>query len=323
MKKFLKESLVTLEKKFPGISKKDLQSIWEADPSGNNHWSKKIAQFYSEGQVGLGPILITIERYFDLTQRAKGARVSVKDINSFSTYNSFDNYVNQLEGQVKKRVERFKKKQNFEIVHEDSDWYVLYPKDYDTLATLGKDSDWCTAKRESTYNNYRESGEFLILIDRKLFKEYKENFTPKEDRNPNYKFLIYGEPFKIIKNSKEEIYLEIGEFANLKNEHQHYDIAISIIKQLDYSKIFKNTDVLQMVAYVNSKGQYHKEDGPAVFISDITQRWYQNGALHREDGPAVEENNGYKEWWLNDKRYSERNWNIEIEHRKFKGELTK
>ena len=34
--------------------------------------------------------------------------------------------------------------------------------------------------------------------------------------------------------------------------------------------------------------------------------WYnERGQFHREDGPAIEDANGSKQWWLNDKQYTE------------------
>ena len=53
------------------------------------------------------------------------------------------------------------------------------------------------------------------------------------------------------------------------------------------------------------KGQYHREDGPAIEYRDGTKYWYLNGKRHREDGPAVEESNGTKYWYLNGQRHRE------------------
>jgi len=305
MKIFLKESLATLEKKFPNISKSNLKHIWRTDPSGNNHWSKKIAQFYSEGVVELDPILITIERYQNLIQRAKGARIPVKDINSFSTYSTFDNYVNQLEGQVKKRIERFKKKQNYEIVYEDSDWYVLYPEDYDTLATLSKDSDWCVAKSKSTYDSYKKDGEFLIIIGKYLFNLYKKEPIPKEERNSYYKWLFYGTPILVTINNKQKLTLNKKELANLRNEHEEYEEIDKMILKVDLTKVLRIDKNKLNKFYYNSRRELSKKDGPARIWPNGTKEWYQNGELHRDDGPAIEYASGNKEWYKNGKRHRE------------------
>jgi hypothetical protein len=43
---------------------------------------------------------------------------------------------------------------------------------------------------------------------------------------------------------------------------------------------------------------------------------WENGKLHREDGPAVELSNHRKEWWLENKQYSENAFNILIQSNK-------
>jgi hypothetical protein len=53
------------------------------------------------------------------------------------------------------------------------------------------------------------------------------------------------------------------------------------------------------IEYLNEKGQYHREDGPAREFINGTKEWWINGKYHREDGPAVERSKGSKEWWLN------------------------
>ena len=89
------------------------------------------------------------------------------------------------------------------------------------------------------------------------------------------------------------------------------------------------------IEYRNEKGEFHREDGPAIEWWDGTKFWYINGNRHREDGPVVEYSNGSKEWWingqlhredgpaieyvdgtklwyLNDKKYSEQQWQDRI-----------
>jgi hypothetical protein len=57
--------------------------------------------------------------------------------------------------------------------------------------------------------------------------------------------------------------------------------------------------------WYNEKGEYHREDGPAVERVNGDKEWYLNGQLHREDGPAIEYANGYKSWYLNGQRHRE------------------
>ena len=47
----------------------------------------------------------------------------------------------------------------------------------------------------------------------------------------------------------------------------------------------------------------HREDGPALEVTNGTREWYRNGRLHRDDAPAVEYANGRKLWFKNGVEY--------------------
>jgi len=53
------------------------------------------------------------------------------------------------------------------------------------------------------------------------------------------------------------------------------------------------------VLYRNSKGEFHRTDGPAVEWPDVTTEWWFNGLKHRSDGPAIEGANGDRYWYVN------------------------
>lgn len=56
-------------------------------------------------------------------------------------------------------------------------------------------------------------------------------------------------------------------------------------------------------------GLKHRDDGPAVEMTNGDKEWNQNGELHRDDGPAVEMANGDKAWYQNGQCYKiERGW---------------
>ena len=67
-----------------------------------------------------------------------------------------------------------------------------------------------------------------------------------------------------------------------------------------------------MKVYRNSKGQFHREDGPAIEYSDGYIAWYLNGQLHRTDGPAVQYPNGFKAWYLNGQELTEEHINNKL-----------
>jgi len=60
--------------------------------------------------------------------------------------------------------------------------------------------------------------------------------------------------------------------------------------------------------WYNSKGQLHREDGPAVEYATGDTVWFVNGKQHRLDGPAMEYVNGSKTWYINGINYSHSDW---------------
>jgi len=55
--------------------------------------------------------------------------------------------------------------------------------------------------------------------------------------------------------------------------------------------------------WYNDRGEFHREDGPAVEYASGNKEWWINGNLHREDGPAIEYAYGNKEWYINGNHY--------------------
>ena len=83
-------------------------------------------------------------------------------------------------------------------------------------------------------------------------------------------------------------------------------------------KIFRTVDRLGTIYYKNERGQFHREDGPAVETTDGYKEWHLNGKVHREDGPAVELTDGDKWYYLNNKWFTKEDWEEEIAKLKLK-----
>jgi hypothetical protein len=54
--------------------------------------------------------------------------------------------------------------------------------------------------------------------------------------------------------------------------------------------------------WYNSKGQFHREDGPAKILVIGYKEWCQNGKIHREDGPAIIYPSGLQIWVIEGER---------------------
>jgi len=62
-------------------------------------------------------------------------------------------------------------------------------------------------------------------------------------------------------------------------------------------------DEYENKVYTNSKGQYHRLNGPAIEYLDEGKEWWVNGELSRVDEPACEYSNGTKFWYKEGKRH--------------------
>lgn len=80
--------------------------------------------------------------------------------------------------------------------------------------------------------------------------------------------------------------------------YQKYTITYTVM-------VYKNGD-----RYWRLNGYLHREDGPAVELTDGQKEWWINGERHREDGPSIEKSKGAKEWWINGKQLTEEEFNL-------------
>ena len=62
------------------------------------------------------------------------------------------------------------------------------------------------------------------------------------------------------------------------------------------------------ISHFNEKGEYHREDGPALEFTNGYKAWCINGMRHRIDGPAVEDSAGQKFYYVMSKHYSYEDW---------------
>jgi hypothetical protein len=127
---------------------------------------------------------------------------------------------------------------------------------------------------------------------------------------------------------------EDGPSIEWKNGHAWYINGEKIFCINDEIKIFSIENIMNSICIVdqfgnkkwfNSKGDFHREDGPACeytngdkywYINGKKHRvnlpavewasgsklWYHNGELHREDGPAIEYFDGHNSWYINGKQ---------------------
>jgi hypothetical protein len=57
--------------------------------------------------------------------------------------------------------------------------------------------------------------------------------------------------------------------------------------------------------WFNSKGQFHRLDGPAFEGIYGNKSWWVDGKRHRLDGPAIDWSDGSKGWWIDGDKVTE------------------
>lgn len=72
-------------------------------------------------------------------------------------------------------------------------------------------------------------------------------------------------------------------------------------KETHLKTFFPSSIIRRAEWWVN--GERHREDGPALVISNGVKVWYFHDKKHRTDGPAVIREDGSREWWINDQRH--------------------
>ena len=56
------------------------------------------------------------------------------------------------------------------------------------------------------------------------------------------------------------------------------------------------------------KGNYHRNDGPAIIYKEGGEEWVNHGQLHRTDGPAIEGPDGYVRWNIYNQQFTFEDW---------------
>ena len=124
------------------------------------------------------------------------------------------------------------------------------------------------------------------------------------ERSNGYDIFVNDELFITTSNPLVTSYQNFEMLSEYFNDVNFtiYDESGKIIYNTHRTKsddVTKTIDKFGTIVYKNSKGELHREDGPAVELTDGTKYWMINDQYHREDGPAIENANGDKHWYLN------------------------
>ena len=77
----------------------------------------------------------------------------------------------------------------------------------------------------------------------------------------------------------------------------------STILEVNDSRLTINSD--GDIEWINLRGYWHRNDGPALVCSNGDKHWCRHGKLNRFDGPAIEYSNNRRYWFIDDVEYTE------------------
>jgi hypothetical protein len=80
---------------------------------------------------------------------------------------------------------------------------------------------------------------------------------------------------------------------------------VETVIDTDGQILFKFTNILGTVEYLNAKGELHRIGGPAITWWYGTQEYWVDGKRYRTDGPAVIWSDGTQLYWVAGIEYTE------------------
>ena len=197
------------------------------------------------------------------------------------------------------KVENSRKGEGQNLIHETDKWEVYIPETKGASCALGKGTDWCTAAPGLEYYERTHSKEHPLII-----------FINKQDPAEKYQFHYRSRQFMDRDDEridKKPIFFELNEIVKSLSDKLPKE-TIKSANQYKFEKLPNGGYVIESPEsrdYYNSKGEHHREDGPAIERINGDKEWWVNGKSHREDGPAIEKANGDEEWLLNGQLHRE------------------
>lgn len=170
---------------------------------------------------------------------------------------------------TKTQLKRNKIIGNANILQNDNDWLILVPLDDDASCYYGKNTNWCTSKRER--------GLFKVYTDRlgaKLIyfinKHTNEKWAIVILRRGNLKLNNQANDYITVDDFERETGLEVEKY-------------VTMVSPRDPVPPGAKRDENNNLIYRNKQGELHRTDGPAVIKADGTNEWWIHGEQLSQD----------------------------------------
>lgn len=198
---FIDEAKASLQdiyqKYYKDIPVNDFNKLVSADPTAKPNemgkFGKWILNLYRNGKLKVGD---TPELDYALSYFVKFYnKIEKKDINQYHSVDELYQVIKPFtedpnQATSKTDANRKTKEEGAEKFYEDDIWLVIIPKTEEASCLYGKGTKWCTAATEggNKFNEYNQSGNLYININKKTGKKYQFFFGEKQGSNktPEY-----------------------------------------------------------------------------------------------------------------------------------------
>jgi len=104
----------------------------------------------------------------DLDKTLIKVKNNPKDINSYGDGSVLIDFMNYVEGLVVKEKKQTIKESQFRLIHEDNDYRIVVPCNYETSVKLGYGTKWCVASKETSnhFKSYTKTGILYYIFDK-------------------------------------------------------------------------------------------------------------------------------------------------------------
>ena len=190
---FIDEAKASLQdiyqKYYKDIPVNDFNKLVSADPTAKPNemgkFGKWILNLYRNGKLKVGD---TPELNYALSYFIKFYnKIEKKDINQYHSVGELYQVIKPFaedpnQATSKTDANRKAKEEGAEKFYEDDTWLVVIPKTEEASCLYGKGTMWCTAatEGENKFNEYNQSGNLYININKKTGKKYQFFFGEKE-----------------------------------------------------------------------------------------------------------------------------------------------
>jgi hypothetical protein len=195
---FVNESLSGAREKYLNtglITKEEFSKLLQIDKTPTNKFIEAICRFYIECGKDMDFIKSNLETYKALlTKKIKGFQ---SDINSFSSFSDWCEYMQRFSEYFSKTELRKKAKVDAKVLLDNNDWFIVQPLTWESSKLYGVGTKWCTSSNKSS----ADWEQYYNTFDYNMYYITDKNREPVED--PQYKIAIIStgeahEPFHLF-----------------------------------------------------------------------------------------------------------------------------